>query len=157
MKELIIKADFSYLEACSEILKDSDLGQMYFVGKSGEYRGTHLLKEGFEKEEIYVSVNEAGACTGFIWLQLRGMFHWFPFIHVVVVAKAHRGKGISRQLMAHADDLAKEDRSDRMFLMVGSYNDQAISVYRHMGYEQVGEVPELFVKGINELLMMKLY
>lgn len=151
----IRKASIDYLEKCAQILEKSELGQMYFTNNIGKYIGNHLLQEGFDKQEIYVALKD-NECIGFIWLQLNGIFHWFPYIHIVIVDSDYQGKGVARELMDFAQELSRQDHSDRVFLMVGDYNKNAISAYVHMGYTQVGSVPSLFVKGVDELIMMKL-
>lgn len=152
----IIRANIDYLTICSDILKDSELGMKYFINANGEYIGKELLKEGFDNNEIYVSVTEDGSSLGFSWIQERGIFHWFPFLHVVAVDKEHRGNGYGTLHLKHFEKMCvTEFEAHKSFLMVGDYNEKAIELYKHLGYKQVGNIPDLFVKGINEILMYK--
>lgn len=152
----IIKADKKYLSKCALILGESKLGQDYFINRAGEYNGEYLLKEGFEKNEIYVGINSDEECVGFSWIQDRGIFHWFPFLHIVAISKSYRGKGYGSSFMSHYENLASKNGANRIFLMVGSYNTKAIKLYKKLNYQEVGSVPELFVNGVDEILMMKI-
>lgn len=84
MKASIIKGNIKHLKPCAQILKDSVLGQKYFTDTDNHYIGERILKEGFEKGEIYVAL-EHSKCVGFAWIILNGIFHWFPFLHVLAV------------------------------------------------------------------------
>lgn len=152
----IEKADQSRLGDCASILEGSELGRRYFADADGRYIGEELLREGFEKGEVSVALDEGGACLGFAWIQLNGIFHWFPFLHVVAVREDLRGCGIGSLLMERFERAAfVEDRSPKAFLMVADFNAEAIALYERRGYERVGAVPGLFLPGVDEILMMK--
>ncbi|HRY72947.1 MAG TPA: GNAT family N-acetyltransferase [Spirochaetia bacterium] len=153
----IAKADLSRLGDCASILEGSELGRRYFCDARGRYIGGELLREGFEKEEVSVALGGDGACLGFAWIQPRGIFHWFPFLHVVAVRADLRGRGIGGKLMDLFERAAfVEERSPMAFLMVADFNAEAIALYGKRGYERVGAVPGLFLPGVDEILMMKL-
>lgn len=152
----IVKADLTYLDICTEILAQTELGQMYFIDRNDQYIGKELLKEGFDKNEIDVCLNEDSECVGFCWIQINGIFHWFPFLHVVVTDPHFFGQGIGCRMMEHFERISFEvDQSPKAFLMVGSYNSNAIRFYENRGYKRSGNIPDLFVKGIDEILMYK--
>lgn len=154
----IFLASEKYLKECSKILESSVLGQKYFVDRTGDYVGERLLKEGFENNEVYVSVmnEEQPQVIGFSWIQERGIFNWFPFLHVVAIAPSHRGHGYGKVHMKHFEKMCiNEFKSHKGFLMVGEYNDKAIKLYSNQGYNVIGKVPNLFVNGIDEILMYK--
>jgi len=88
----IIKGEIEQLEVCAKILEDTILGQKYFKDRNDQYIGKSLLKEGFDEEEMVVALDGDGSCVGFAWMIPRGIFHWFPFIHVVAVKKNITGK-----------------------------------------------------------------
>ena len=153
----IIKCDLKYLDACAEILRGSELGMRYFISKSKEYVGKETLEEGFNKKEIYVALDENNNCVGFLWILIDGIFHCYPYLHVVAVKKELRGKGLGKQLMNFFEEMAfVEDNSSKAFLVVGSFNTDAKKLYERLGYVQVGEVPDLYVNGLTEFIMMKL-
>ena len=157
-KQLIKKASIEHLSICSEILKNSKLGSLYFVDSNGHYIGEELLLEGFHKDDIYVSFNidNPSQIIGFSWIQSRGIFNWFPFLHLIAIDKDQRTRGYGKGHLLHFEDLCRNEYdSDKAFLMVGSYNQAAIKLYEGIGYEPVGDVPNLFVQGIDEILFYK--
>lgn len=156
MKISIEKGTVEHLEACAQILEDSVLGQKYFLNRNKQYIGQQLLREGFEKGEIYIALTETGECVGFAWIILNGIFHWFPFLHVVAVKRDARGNGIGKQLMAFFEELGfVQDKSSKLFLCVDSFSTEAIGLYKALGYQEVGPIPDMFVPGVTTFLMMK--
>lgn len=152
----IIKASHNNLDACASILGDSELGKRYFVDREDRYIGRELLKEGFDKGEISVALLEDGSCAGFVWIELNGIFHWFPFCHVVAVRADLRGKGVGTALMGRFHEVAfEEDKSPKAFLEVGDFNPSAIALYEKLGYQRVGVVQDLYIRGVGEILMVK--
>jgi ribosomal protein S18 acetylase RimI-like enzyme len=45
--------------------------------------------------------------------------------------------------------------SDKLFLVVADYNPAAKRFYERNGYQQVGEIPNLYRPGVTEYLMVK--
>lgn len=157
-KLIIIRADKRHLKFCSRILKDSKLGRLYFSDGKGNYIGEALLLEGFDKDDIYVSFHEdnPSKLIGFSWIQSRGIFNWFPFLHLLAIDKDQRGQGYGKSHLLHFEEVCKREyESDKVFLMVGNYNQKAIELYEGFDYKPVGQVPNLFVQGIDELLFYK--
>ncbi|HKL41917.1 MAG TPA: GNAT family N-acetyltransferase [Clostridia bacterium] len=155
---IFLKAGSEYLTDCSKILENTTLGQKYFLDSTGEYIGKKLLEEGFEKEEIYISFdkNNKNQIIGFSWIQARGIFNWFPYLHVVAIAKENQGKGYGKKHMAHFESMCQEVfKASKGFLVVGKYNTKAIELYKKIGYQMVGSLPNLFVNGLDELFMYK--
>lgn len=156
MKISITKGKIKYLNACADILEESTLGQKYFTDRDNQYIGQSLLKEGFEKGEIYVALNEQDQCVGFAWIILNGIFHWFPFLHVVAVKKDVRGMGIGKQMMAFFEEIGfVEDNSNKLFLCVDDFSKEAKGLYKALGYNEVGPIPDMFTPGVVTYLMMK--
>lgn len=152
------KAGEENLTKCSQILENTALGQKYFLDSTGEYIGKKLLKEGFEKDEIYISIDQKNKnqIIGFSWIQPRGIFNWFPYLHVVAIAKENQGKGYGKKHMAHFEGMCQEVfKASKGFLVVGKYNTKAIELYKKIGYQVVGSLPNLFVNGLDELFMYK--
>ena len=156
MKISIIKGNYEYLEDCSSILEDSTLGQKYFLDENKQYIGQKLLKEGFDKKEIYLALDEQGKCIGFAWIILNGIFHWFPFLHVLAVKKAVRGNGVGKQLMGLFEEIGYvQDKSDKLFLCVDDFSTEAMGLYKSLGYQEVGSIPGMYIPGVVTYLMMK--
>lgn len=141
---------------CSDILEDSTLGQKYFLDANHKYIGQQLLQEGFDKNEIYVAIDEQGTCVGFAWVILNGIFHWFPFLHVLAVKKAVRGNGVGKQLMRAFEEIGfVQDKSDKIFLCVDDFSREAIGLYKALDYQEIGPIPDMYIPGVVTYLMMK--
>lgn len=147
----ICKGNINNISDCEVALSDSELGRRYF-STPGSARKT--LEEGFQKEEIYVAVDQNGNCCGFLWNIFKGIFHSFPYIHIVAVKEEMRGLGIGKKLLRFAEDLCFQTTS-KIFLVVADFNPDAKRLYEKVGYTEVGLIPSLYRQGINECLMMK--
>lgn len=150
MNITIIKGSLNYLEDCEEALVNSELGKRYFSEKGSARRS---LEEGFNKNEIYVAV-EDNNFMGFIWVILNGIFHSFPYIHIVAVKSENRGQGIGKALLRFVENDCFIKYS-KLFLVVADFNPNAKRLYERMGYKVIGEIPDLYRNGISECLMMK--
>lgn len=151
MKITIIKAHEGHLEDCKVALLNSKLGQEYFVE---EEKALSVLAEGIAKEEIFVAVDEGGECLGFIWFVLQSAFHSFPYLHIIAVKEAFRGKGIGKKLLSFFEESVFPN-SSKVFLVVADFNPDAKRLYESLGYQQVGAIPGLYKEGVTEYLMMK--
>jgi ribosomal protein S18 acetylase RimI-like enzyme len=148
----IVRGDHGHLEDCVEALVHSELAQVYYPTKeNAEVR----LKEGIEKQEIYVALDERSKCVGYIWFAPSKMFYYFPYVRQIAVRHELRGRGIGRKLLSFAEDTAFKDWP-KLFLTVSDFNSRAKKLYENTGYKQVGFVPDLFTEGVAEYVMVKL-
>ena len=150
MNITIREGEPKHLEDCKQALLNSELGRKYFANEGNAEKA---ILEGLEQGTLYVALVD-GVCVGFIWYLPKGAFHGFPYIHIVSVNEMHRCKGIGRQLMNFAEELAFAD-ADKIFLVVADFNPAARRFYEKAGYRQVGEIPGLYRAGITEYLMVK--
>ncbi|MFN2286378.1 MAG: GNAT family N-acetyltransferase [Anaerolineae bacterium] len=152
---IIIRAQPRHLGDCKAALLNSKLGQVYFPS---EEKALATLTEGISKGEIFVAVDEdedrRGECLGFIWFVLKGAFHSFPYLHIIAVKEAFRGRGIGRKLLHFFEETVFTD-SSKVFLVVADFNPEARRLYERLGYLQVGAIPGLYKDGVTEYLMMK--
>ncbi len=95
-----------------------------------------------------------GAPVGFIWYVARGAFARSGYIMLIGVAPTHRGGGIGRALLAHAE-AALFAQADDVFLLVSDFNIAAQAFYRRLGYQQVGALSDYVVEGVTELVFRK--
>jgi ribosomal protein S18 acetylase RimI-like enzyme len=146
----ILKGSIDYLDDCEDALVNSELGKRYFSEKGSARKS---LEEGFCKNEIYVAV-EYNHCKGFIWVIKNGIFHSFPYIHIVAVKSENRGQGIGEVLLRFVENEYFTDYS-KLFLVVADFNSSAKRLYERLGYTEISEIPDLYRKGISECLMMK--
>ena len=151
MEIQIVKGSIDYLNDCEDTLVNSELGIRYF-SKSGSARKS--LEEGFAKEEIYIAMDINENYKGFMWIIWDGIFHSFPYLHIVAVKQESRNQGIGKKLLKFFEDSCLKDFS-KIFLVVADFNPDAKRLYEKNGYIQVGTIPSLYREGITEHLMMK--
>jgi ribosomal protein S18 acetylase RimI-like enzyme len=140
LKITIKEADMRHLEDCKVSLLKSKLGREYFPS---EEKAHSALTEGITREEIFVAVDEKNECLGFIWFVLGGAFHSFPYLHIIAVKEAFRGKGIGKELLGFFEEAVFTD-SSKAFLVVADFNPEAKRLYKRLGYRQVGVIPGLY-------------
>jgi len=151
MEISIVQGDRGNLEDCVEALVHSELARVYYPTKES---AEALLKEGIEKQEIYVALNERFECVGYIWFAPSKMFYRFPYVGQIAVRQAYRGQGIGRKLLAFVEGIAFKDWP-KLFLTVSDFNSGAKKLYEKIGYKEVGLVEDLFKEGIAEYIMVK--
>lgn len=151
MNLTIVPAAPAHLEACVAALCASRLGEVHFPVPE---KARAALTEGIIKEELFAALDERGVCLGFIWFILDGAFHSFPYLHIIAVAEAARGKGVGTQLLAFFERAAFAEHS-KAFLVVADFNPEARRLYERLGYRQVGSLPNLYKEGVTEHLMLK--
>ena len=151
MDMTVIRGSINYINDCEDALVNSELGKRYFL-ELGSARKS--LEEGFRKNEIYVAVDDNNNCKGFIWVILNGIFHSFPYIHIIAVKSENRGQGIGKLLLRFVENNCFK-RYSKLFLVVAEFNPNAKRLYESIGYSEIGDIPNLYRKGISECLMMK--
>lgn len=151
MEITITKGSMDYINDCEDALSKSELGTRYF-SKKGSAR--KALEEGFEKGEIYVALDIYQNCKGFIWFIPNGIFHSFPYLHIIAVKQESRNNGIGKKLLQFFEDVCFKDNA-KLFLVVADFNPDARMLYERTGYIEVGAMPGLYREGITEHLMMK--
>lgn len=152
MEIKIVEGNVKYIYDCTEALVNSELGRRYF---SKEGSGRKALEEGFTKGEIFVALDNNGSCKGFMWIILNGIFHSFPYLHIIAVKEENRNEGIGKKLLKFFEDICFNDNK-KAFLVVADFNPGAKTLYERMGYVEVGAIPNLYRAGITEYLMMRL-
>lgn len=145
----IIKGEARHIAQCAAALMESELGRQYFNTPD---KANRLLNEALERELLYVAVSGEGRCAGFIYYMPNGAFHSFPYLHLIAVADEYRGQGIGARLLGFFEESTDASKA---FLIVDDFNPRAMKFYIAHGYAQVGELPDLYKKGINGYLMMK--
>lgn len=152
MEISIVKGSIEYINDCEDALVNSELGRRYFSQKESARKA---LREGFAKGEIYIALDASEGCKGFIWFILDGIFHSFPYLHIVAVKQESRNHGIGKKLLQFFEDICFKNYT-KLFLVVADFNPDAKLLYEEVGYIEVGIIPSLYRVGINEHLMMKL-
>lgn len=140
----------------ANLLFCSQLGSRYYptekilIGK---------LEEGFEKGDCILSVRSRNEIIGVLWFQMQGAFYMFPYLHMIFIKEQFQGQGLGKHVLEYFEQyvLNGERRKikNKVFLVVGDWNKDAIRFYEKMGYQTIGTIPELFRKKTDERLLMK--
>jgi ribosomal-protein-alanine N-acetyltransferase len=101
--------------------------------------------------EVYVAV-KGGEVAGFVILVMRGLV--VGLVQSIAVREDLRGQGIGALLMRHIEDRVFREFPN-VFLAVSSQNTRARKFYERLGYEAVGELKDLLIRGETEVLMRK--
>lgn len=150
MKHTIVPGKPENLHACCKMLENSDLGKIYFTDKCPR----RMLAKGLEKEEIYVVLDDGKNCVGFILFELNGTFGKYPYLHMIVIDRDFRGKGIGKTLISYFENMITADYN-KVFLLVGDFNKRGKDFYQQLGYEVIGELPDFYASDVTEYLMGK--
>lgn len=151
MEIKIIKATLEHIPDCVDALVQSELGRQYFTPKRAE----DLLLWGMKEEEMAVAVNGEDRAIGFVLGKKDGIFAIFPYIHVLAVTPSYQGQRIGTRLMDYCEKVMFAEDS-KLFLVVADFNAGVQRWYERLGYVEVGQIPDLYKKGVTEYLMMKI-
>ena len=102
----------------------------------------------------FLVVEESGAIGAFMVLLKRTTSTGLR-IYSVAVSPDYRGKGLARLLLDEAEKRARLNQKQYLTLEVSEINHQAIGLYRHSGFEVLGERPAYYKDGSKALLMRK--
>ena len=131
---------------CARLMADSEpwltLGRSYDVSLG-------LVTD--PTREVFVARTE-GRVVGFVILVVSGAF--VGYVQSIAVDPECRGKGIGTKILAFAEERILRV-SPNVFVCVSSFNPDALRLYRRLGYEVVGELPDYIVRGHSEILMRK--
>jgi ribosomal-protein-alanine N-acetyltransferase len=88
------------------------------------------------KHNHYVGARLAGTLIGYAGISRLGRKPPFEYeVHTVGVDAAYHGRGVGRRLM---DELLKFADGGAVYLEVRTDNEAAISLYRSLGFDQIG-------------------
>ncbi|MEM3961472.1 MAG: GNAT family N-acetyltransferase [Sulfolobales archaeon] len=106
-------------------------------------------------EEGRAVVAEVGEdIAGFILFRIFEGFPLGGYIRALAVSPRFRGLGVGSSLVRFAEETIFRYR-DNVFLLVSSFNYNAIRFYRSLGYEVVGEIRDAIIEGESEYIMRK--
>ena len=88
------------------------------------------------KHNHYVGARQAGTLVGYAGISRLGRKPPFEYeVHTIGVDAAYQGQGVGRRLM---DELLKFADGGVVYLEVRTDNEVAISLYRSLGFDQIG-------------------
>ncbi len=97
---------------------------------------------------ISVEGRPAGViCVRHPWL--RG-----PYIELLGMFPEQRGRGLGRRVLAWAEAEARREAKN-LWLVVSSFNHQALGFYHSLGFSPIGTIPGLVSPGHDEILLRK--
>jgi ribosomal-protein-alanine N-acetyltransferase len=102
-------------------------------------------------KEIYIA-REQGAIIGFAILQVKGAFS--GYIQSICIAPEYRNKNLGTQFIIFCEERIFREMPN-VFLCVSSFNPAAQRFYYRNGYEKVGELKDLLVRGYDDYLLRK--
>lgn len=87
-------------------------------------------------------------CLQYPWL--RGVY-----VEQLAVFPAYQGRGIGRQALEYVERRFVS-RTGNLWLLASGFNHGARGFYGHLGFSEVGRIPDLLMVGEEEILMRKL-
>ncbi|HET7838984.1 MAG TPA: GNAT family N-acetyltransferase [Rectinemataceae bacterium] len=154
--------------ACSAIVCSSEIGRRYGFRLEGmeatllaalAAEGGLFVAEGWGAGEENLggqSPDQAGApaLLGFAWIDPHGAFSTAPYLRLIAVDEAARGRQVGSALLAEFE--ARTARIGRDWcLLVSDFNLPAQAFYGRHGYAKAGALPDFARPGITEILMVK--
>lgn len=111
----------------------------------------HFIKQGAHDLLVLASGNRI---LGYVLVLYRAGTN-LGRMYSIAVLPDEQGKGLSKQLLAAAEDAAQERRCGYMRLEVSVNNVPAISLYRYYGYQTIGTIKQYYENGEDALRMEK--
>jgi len=127
----------------------TEIGITYFEGKDLK----KIMSKAIEMKELHGAYSH-GLLEGYIWCETYGTFNKYPYIHMIIVFEAYRNNGIGRELLTHLERELK-GRFDKVFIMVGNFNERVYRLYLKNGYNPIGVLRDFYREGIAERLLEK--
>ena len=140
-----------HAQDCLSCIKNSELWDAYYESNP---LAENNIKVAIIKKQIYVALNRNKNCIGFMGIVHNGCFNRFSYLATLAVKKRYRRKGIGKQLIHKFEEIGFQI-ADRVFILVSDFNKRAQTFYKGLGYKKVGEIPDLFKRGISEHLIVK--
>ena len=90
---------------------------------------------------------------------MEGIFHSFPYLHMIAVKNEYQNQGIGTLLLDFFENdvllHGKNQMRTKVFLLVGDFNRTAEQIYQKRGYQEICQIEGLYRRTITEKLMMK--
>jgi ribosomal protein S18 acetylase RimI-like enzyme len=99
---------------------------------------THELLLQRPGTEVVIAEDEAGERVGLLWFGVNRNLvtgEDEAWIYNISVLPEHQGKGYGKQIMSHAEELARRGGFSVIGLMVSSHNERAQRLYEAFAYE----------------------
>ncbi len=151
MKIKLVRATAQHLDDCVAAVRDSNISKYFDSDASAR----DFFQRAMEADQLYVGIGEHNETLGLVKYVPQGGFHRSPYIHVFAVKRAHRHQGVGTALLRTFERQILTD-SRRVFLLVAAFNTTAQEFYRKNGYQEVGRIPDYYLDGVTEIILMKI-
>lgn len=110
-----------------------------------------LLKKIAEDEVFLLTVG--GEAAGYLRLE----FHWsiVPYIALIRIEAAHRGRGYSRDLLEFVENFLRDRNYDVLYSSSTGDEAEPQAWHRHMGFVECGFIEGMNKGGIGEVFFRK--
>lgn len=155
MELRIVKADPERRDDYIAIMLDSILYDHYWADDDSTLYG--MIDEALARGTLLIAEKKSdGEAVGLIDCRWKGMFEVFPYLALIGVKKAYRGMGVGRDMLRTFEAVSRSLGAEKIFLCVDGFNPRARHLYVSEGYVKYGFIPDLFKKGCDENIMMKI-
>ena len=114
-------------------------------------RGMILAGLADPAKEVY-AIRDAAGVAGFVVVDMRSLVS--GYIQILCVRPDCRGHGLGSALLQWAEERIFRD-SPNAFICVSSFNAGARRLYERRGFEFVGTLRDILVRGRDEILLRK--
>lgn len=104
------------------------------------------------QKEAYGAFSTDGIFLGLLVIDLTGPLK--GYIQAVCLEESARGQGLGSRLIQFAEKRIF-GVSPNCFLCYSDFNSNVRTLYEHLGYSVVGEMPDYMIAGHSEILMRK--
>lgn len=102
-----------------------------------KFQSAESIKQQLEEDYHYYFVNDQDESTvGFVAFYFRGKDLYLSKFYL---EKAHRGKGIAKNMLSFVIEQAEEEKLSSITLNVNKHNDIAIRAYEKLGFINIGK------------------
>lgn len=91
----------------------------------------------WDKKVFHITAEENGEIVGSVRMDVRV---GIAYIDAIIVDDSMRGKGIGRQLMEKAEQVAQDHNAHKIYLQTGADWD-AVPFYEDLGYKTTSQLP----------------
>jgi len=148
----IRKAIIKDLESMVTIIDDSDLGSIYF--KHDKEKIEKMIRSEMDQDNIVIGEDRNMKCVAVLIYKLEGAFGIHPYIHIIAVDSASRGKGYGKQLLNYFEEIIVPNYR-KILLLVGKWNSRAEKLYEKIGFVRLCELDGFYTENVTEILMIK--
>lgn len=119
----------------------AEVGDLAFVGQD-RYLESALLERKVEDGEVFLAEID-GVPAGY--LRLEFLWSTQPYIALVRVIEAHRGKGVGKAMLAYVEDVLRSSGHPSLLSSSQADEPEPQAWHRHMGFVECG-----IINGLNE-------